>query len=281
MPIPTSDIQLLLEMITRPPLDLSFPYSEEAATRLQNFIRQKEAALDRAPEGTLIITGPRRGSTTPEYYQKLGERKDYLPKGNEELVRALAQKTYDEKQLREAKRLLSLLGRFAQKDPIFHDALESMSPERRALVDPDFLPDALVRELWKSIKYEGMGFSPNYPEYFTADNVRVRSIGERTIGTRLFERDRLYLYEFPCKLADGGIVYPDFTCLNLRTRKLFLWEHLGRLDEQKYVENNLRKLARYRASGYQLGVDLLVTHEVGGNPLSVKEIDALIDTHLT
>ena len=220
-------------MITKTPLGPKPLDEAQVLARLERFAREKETALSRAPEGTLIVSAPRRGSSTPEYYHRLGEQKLYLPQGGGELV------------------------------------------------DPDFLPDDLVRELWKSIEYESLDFSPNYPEYYTADNVRVRSLAERSIGTRLFERDRLYLYEFPHKLADGGIVYPDFTCLNLQTRNLLLWEHLGRLDDQKYVENNLRKLARYRASGYQLGVNLIVTHEVGGNPLSIREIDALIDTHLT
>lgn len=81
-------------------------------------------------------------------------------------------------------------------------------------------------------------------------------------------------------MQDGGLVYPDFTCLNLRTRTLYRWEHLGRLDEHSYIEKNLRKLERYRQSGFQLCVDLIASQDTGGNPLSEREIDRLIDNFL-
>ena len=108
----------------------------------------------------------------------------------------------------------------------------------------------------------------------------MRSTSERNIGNRLEEREILYFYELPLRLADGGIVYPDFTCLNLRTRRLYLWEHFGRLDDRKYSEASQRKLERYRASGYYLGVDLIASYEAGGNLLTRQELDRLIDTFL-
>ena len=43
---------------------------------------------------------------------------------------------------------------------------------------------------------------------------------------------------------------------------------------------NLRKLERYRQSGFQLCVDLIVSQDTGGNPLSEREIDRLIDNFL-
>ena len=205
---------------------------------------------------------------------------EYLAKDKCELVRQLAQKEYDAKQLQEAERLLAKLGRFTDQTLTFRECYGSLRPERQALVEPDFLPDDMVRELWDNFQYESLGFSANYPEYYLTNDQRVRSLAERKIGNRLLERDVLFLYEFPLRMQDGGLVYPDFTCLNLRTRKIYRWEHLGRLDEHSYLEKNLRKLERYRQSGFQLCVDLIVSQDTGGNPLSEREIDRLIDNFL-
>ena len=269
-----------LALATRKPFLIPLNAMDPGRSAVQAFIEAKERQLSNAPEGTLVIAAPRRGSSTPECYLNYNGTRTYLPAGQESLAKALAQKEYDQKQLKEAKRLQAQLSRFTDKDLTFHESFGALRSERQALVEPDFLPEETVRQLWKEIKFESLGFSANYPEYFTAGNTRVRSTSERNIGNRLEEREILYFYELPLRLADGGIVYPDFTCLNLRTRRLYLWEHFGRLDDRKYSEASQRKLERYRASGYYLGVDLIASYEAGGNLLTRQELDRLIDTFL-
>ncbi len=270
----------LIELITRQPILSPQACIEDTVSRLQRFISEKESALQNAPLGELTVSAAKKQHYAPEYYRRVGESREYLAKNKGELVRALAQKEYDAKQLREAERLLAKLGRFTDQTLTFQECYGSLRPERQALVEPDFLPDDMVRELWDNIQYESLGFSANYPEYYLTNDQRVRSLAERKIGNRLLERDILFLYEFPLRMQDGGLVYPDFTCLNLRTRTLYRWEHLGRLDEHSYIEKNLRKLERYRQSGFQLCVDLIVSQDTGGNPLSEREIDRLIDNFL-
>ena len=269
-----------LALATRKPFLIPLNAMDPGRSAVQAFIEAKERQLSNAPEGTLVIAAPRRGSSTPECYLNYNGKRTYLPAGQESLAKALAQKEYDQKQLKEEKRLQAQLSRFTDKDLTFHESFGALRSERQALVEPDFLPEETVRQLWKEIKFESLGFSANYPEYFTAGNTRVRSTSERNIGNRLEEREILYFYELPLRLADGGIVYPDFTCLNLRTRRLYLWEHFGRLDDRKYSEASQRKLERYRASGYYLGVDLIASYEAGGNLLTRQELDRLIDTFL-
>lgn len=275
-----TELSALLEQISRTPPGIRSNTLLETLDALRDLVRKKEKALSIVPEGSLVVYRPHGRSVSPEYYHSQNGLKEYLPQERMSFARALAQKGYDEHQLREAIRLLRSLEQAASKDLSFHDAYENLRPERQALVEPDFLSDDEVRRVWSSIEYDSLGFSPNYPEYFTSDGVRVRSLAERRIGDRFHERGILYLYEFPFQMVDGGIVYPDFTCLNLRTRKLLRWEHLGRLDEGKYLQNSLRKLERYRASGIQLGVDLVVTQDTDGRPLTTTEIDRLVDTFL-
>lgn len=269
-----------LALATRKPLLTPPTAMDPGRAAVQAFIEAKERQLSNAPEGKLVIAAPRRGSSAPECYLNYNGNRTYLPAGQEPLAKALAQKAYDQKQLKEAKRLQAQLSRFAGKDLTFHESFGALRPERQSLVEPDYLPEETVRQLWKEIRFESLSFSANYPEYFTAGNTRVRSTSERNIGNRLEEREILYFYELPLRLADGGIVYPDFTCLNLRTRKLYLWEHFGRLDDRKYSDASQRKLERYRASGYYLGVDLIASYEAGGNLLTHQELDRLIDTFL-
>lgn len=273
----------LFEQITRTPpgveglRGLDSPLLQ---AQLRDFIAEKEAALARAPEGTLTVKEPRRRSTSPEYYCRVGNTQAYLGAKQKQLIEALAQKEYDEKQLREAKRLLKETERLEARDLLFQDTFEKLSPSRRELLSPDYLSDRFVRDLWETITFDSLGFPPNYPEYYTDAQLRVRSIPERIIGNELERQHVLFLYEYPYHMVDGGIVYPDFTCLNLRTRKLYLWEHLGRLNEPKYMENNLRKLDRYRASGIRLGINLIVSHDSDRHPFTVKDARELISHYL-
>ena len=280
--LPFSDLSPneFLQLVSKAPFSVKTPPNEQGLVRLERYIAAKKEALAAAPDGKLLVSSARRGLASAEFYRRVGESREYLAKDKGELVRALAQKEYDAKQLQEAERLLAKLGRFTDQTLTFQECYGSLRSERQALVEPDFLPDDMVCELWDSIQYESLGFSANYPEYYLTNDQRVRSLAERKIGNRLLERDILFLYEFPLRMQDGGLVYPDFTCLNLRTRKLYRWEHLGRLDEHSYIEKNLRKLERYRQSGFQLCVDLIVSQDTGGNPLSEREIDQLIDNFL-
>ena len=280
--LPFSDLSPneFLQLVSKAPFCLTAPPNELDRVRLERYIATKKEALSAAPDGKLLVSSARRGLASAEFYRRVGENREYLAKDKCELVRQLAQKEYDAKQLQEAERLLAKLGRFTDQTLTFRECYGSLRPERQALVEPDFLPDDMVRELWDNFQYESLGFSANYPEYYLTNDQRVRSLAERKIGNRLLERDVLFLYEFPLRMQDGGLVYPDFTCLNLRTRKIYRWEHLGRLDEHSYLEKNLHKLERYRQSGFQLCVDLIVSQDTGGNPLSEREIDRLIDNFL-
>ena len=49
------------------------------------------------------------------------------------------------------------------------------------------------------------------------------------------------------------ICRPDFTVINKRTGKMFLYEHLGKMDDENYVASNMRKLDLYEKNGYLLG----------------------------
>lgn len=83
----------------------------------------------------------------------------------------------------------------------------------------------------------------------------------------------------PLVLPDG-VIYPDFTVPNLRTRMIFYWEHEGMLDNPGYGERMVRKNIRYTRAGIYPGEQLIMSMESSEHPLSTKDIEALIFKYL-
>ena len=90
-------------------------------------------------------------------------------------------------------------------------------------------------------------------------------VGYETLGFDPYSRDTLH---------------PDFYVLNKRTRKAYFWEHLGKLQDPRYCQTNLRRLMRMVDAGYAIGEDVLVTHEDAEHPLRTESIDDIIEKYL-
>ena len=58
-----------------------------------------------------------------------------------------------------------------------------------------------------------------------------------------------YKYEAPIQLKGYGTVYPDFTLLNVRTREIYYWEHLGMMDNQEYIQKTFVKINTFVING--------------------------------
>ena len=87
---------------------------------------------------------------------------------------------------------------------------------------------------WLKVQYQGLSFTPDAPEYQTALGERVRSKSEVIIADALSRHQIPNRYEYPLKLSKGQqthIIYPDFLCLNIHTRREYIWEHFGMMDD--------------------------------------------------
>ena len=107
--------------------------------------------------------------------------------------------------------------------------------------------------------------------------MRVRSKSEVIIADALTRANIPYRYEYPTSIKGWGTLYPDFTCLDIRTREEIIWEHFGLMGDPDYAENAVQKITHYAASGYVLGKNLIATFESGTTPLSVKQAQGCID----
>lgn len=140
-------------------------------------------------------------------------------------------------------------------------------------------PDEDFIAAWQHLPYTGKPFEINAPEFFTSTGVRVRSKSEIIIADALDRAGIPYRYEFPASIKGWGTLYPDFTGLDVRTRKEIIWEHFGLMGDTDYSENTLQKIAHYAASGYILGKNLIATFESGTTPLSAKQVQGYIKAH--
>ena len=75
-------------------------------------------------------------------------------------------------------------------------------------------------------------------------------------------------------------IHPDFTVLNVRKRKEYLWEHLGMMDDPEYSKSALERIRQYEKQGFYPGDKLIITHETSENPLPTRLIDDIISHYL-
>ena len=101
--------------------------------------------------------------------------------------------------------------------------------------------------------------------YRTQRGEIVRSKSEQTIADILFQYHIEYEYE-----SDNAVpgYRPDFVIWDNIRGMPVIWEHLGCLNDTKYISDNLTKLKEYEKNGFILNYNLIVTFELySGNPM--------------
>lgn len=247
---------------------------------LEQLIRDKEKAINKAPQGALHI---RSHGSYVQYYINTGGSKDkYLARKQDPIAKALAQRRYDERVLSSANKELQALRLLQEKLPaeMAEDIFESMSEDRKKLVTPFALPENVFIDQWQNISYEKKGFMENVPEYYTARGERVRSKSEILIADILYKLNIPYRYEYPVTLRGLGTIYPDFTLLHVRHRKEMYLEHLGMMDDPVYAENALQRISLYEQNGIFPGDQLILLHETSTHPLNVREAERMLRKYM-
>ena len=250
--------------------------------QLLNLKKDIEKSLKKAPKGTLRIC---KSKNRTQFYHRTNPKDfsgKYIPKKNHILAKNLAQKDYNQKLLASIEKELYAIQKYLQNIPssCIEELFSTLHPDRQNLIIPAYEPDDMFITSWKSIQYEGKFFNDYSPEYFTTKGERVRSKSEIIIADTLENNGIPYRYEYPLYLKNFGQIYPDFTVLNVRTRKEFVWEHFGMMDDPIYAENAIQKIATYEQNGFFRGINLLLTYETKNNPLNQKSIHLLIQAFL-
>ena len=238
--------------------------------------------LRNAPNATLRVQ-PHKKSFQYYIISKPGDTKgSYLPRAQIRKAALIAQRDYNRATATTLKEQIATIETFLK---VYHPEVidctyQQLHPGRRVLVTPVREPDEEFIALWRKHPYPGKPFEINAPEYYTASGVRVRSKSEVIIADALDHAGVPYRYEYPTSVKGWGTLYPDFTCLDIRTRKEIIWEHFGLMGDPDYTENAIQKIAHYASSGYTLGKNLIATFESGTTPLSIKQVQSNIKTLL-
>ena len=261
---------------------LSLNNMKRRALVLEERIDLLEKALANVPEGSLRINKCRG---VPQYYHKFAPgdtRGRYIASENRQLAEKLAQKDYDIRLLERSRDELKTLNVMIKKyeKGIGEDLFGQLNPCRQALITPVMVPDDEFVRQWLSQPYKGLGFDPGYPEIYNSSGLRVRSKSEMMISDKYNEFGITSKYECPLYLEVYGFVYPDFTLLNVRLRKVFYHEHCGMMDDPPYADSNVDKIHAYERNGIIQGKNLILTFETKNRPLLPMDIELLIKEFL-
>lgn len=257
--------------------------AEANMAAIEKLIAETAESLDNAPEGTLKVI---KKSGHIEFAQRLSEgggAVKYIPAGSESLIRALAQKDYDMKVLRN---LIARKLAIEKLEEIYPEAslesiYEGLAPERKTLVKPVIPTNDQYVSLWLSASYAGRGFIKEDKSCFFTDNgERVRSKSEVIIANYLFRTGIPYKYECPL-IISGKTIYPDFTILDAKTRCVFYLEHFEMMDDPKYSQSFVNKLNTYQSAGIFPGKKLIMTFETSKSPLSMQMIKQTVEQYIT
>ncbi len=283
--------------------------------QLRETLSELTRSKKKQTEGHLRVA--QKGSARPQYYQYTSPDDltgKYIRKKNLDFAKSLAQKDYDENIIPLIQKEIKALEDFliqTKNGNLLTDFYTSLCPARRALITPVTLTDEDYAARWQEVSWTGRSFTPDYPPLFTAHEERVRSKSEVLIADTLYRHGIPYRYEFPVTLrrhfttngtglgridSDSNhkayssttnstsentiTLYPDFLCLNKRTRTEFIWEHFGLMDEPAYSNNAAGKLRLYTENGILPGHHLIITMETKSEPISTHTIEQMIKVYL-
>ncbi len=224
------------------------------------------------PEGRLRVSISGKQKRYYKMTENGNSNGEYLSMKNMDFIRLLAQKDYNEVFLKKAnaerKKLEKLLSQYQKLKA--ETSYENLSDIRKTLVTPYILPDDLIAREWQSKPFKSNPYKPEKKIFATRRGEMVRSKSEAIIADMLYEMGIPYRYEYPVKMCNGEIKYPDFTLLNINTRKIIYFEHFGCMDDEDYRRKTGEKMDLYRASGIYPGKNLMFTYETEDNPLDIS-----------
>ena len=258
----------------------------QRAQYLDELIGRVRRRVDAAPENRLRIDA----SGTKSRYCEV-DKKDtiirYLSEKDMTQIKALAQKSYDKKVLRAAR---------LERDALEHmmhipmlpaeEIISLLSEERQKLVTP-VVPtkEEMIRE-FRAQTFEPHPIPVGDTGLETDRGEIVRTRAEYIIANDINRTEAEYHYEKPLFLEGWGTVYPDFTILNVRTGKIYYWEHLGMTNDLGYIHKNIRKIEAYAKNGFYPGEKLIlssetVDYETGEIRIDVQLIKSLVQKYCT
>ena len=204
----------------------------------------------------------------------------YIPKSETSLIKQHLQKAYDEKILKfvtaETQCLKKLLDKSDKIVSKIQKTYSDYPAEVKNYINPIDISDEDFANAWMEIPFDKKPIQEYLPLLETKHQERVRSKSELNIANALAEKGIPYKYECPLQLSSGVTVYPDFTVLDVKRRKVFYWEHRGMMDDKEYARSSVQRVKTLIKDGLYIGEELIITEETSTTPLGTNEIEAVI-----
>lgn len=249
---------------------------------LQNLSLRAQKELEESPEGKLRVSNIKG---KPRYYHvaeglkgKEQYKERYIGKKDRDIACRLAQKEYVQKLQKRVNKELNTIESYLNKykNADLEKLYEDLNEYRKDLVKPWLISDKMYVDAWEKEEYISNPFYPEEKIYSTKRDELVRSKSEVMLADLYYELGIPYRYEAELVLGNGKRKYPDFTLLDIRNRTIIYHEHLGLMDNQEYVQNNLMKLTEYQKNGIYPGKNLILSYESENCYLNIKLIRKML-----
>jgi len=253
---------------------------EDELARQKELLRRSEGICNRSPEGLLRCRDRKKGRAFYIYGTGDAPTIEKNITDNASLLRKMVKKRMAKETVTSARENIRYLEKLRQhyqrNEPEF--VLNNL-PEAYRQASKAVGYDIAQRHA--ALQTKQFGFDPKIHIHETISGIRVRSKSEVIIANALTSHQIPFLYEKPFPYpADNGMRYsPDFT-FELPLGDMYIWEHLGLLNDLSYCQHNAQKLHLYQKHGFMIGRNLLITQDDVHGGCDSQFIDALIRRHL-
>ena len=226
--------------------------------------------FEKKPGGRLL-KGSSHGKT--QYHIIIDGVRAYLPKTEFSKLQPYLQNYHDRHILKKLKAWNKACKNF-QKAVIDYDNIYSN-------FDPYIRNNVISLDLdfdYQIFENEGLRvLAPNRDFKFkTMRGDYVRSKSEAIIANIFYVCGLHYRYEDEF-IINGVSYYPDFMIMHPLTKDIYMWEHFGLIDKQKYYEKMCEKLNVYALAGYCLGKNMIATFESDDIPLQIEMVERYVE----
>lgn len=111
----------------------------------------------------------------------------------------------------------------------------------------------------------------------TLSGLMVRSKSEQIIADRLYLRGIRFEYEPALPDENGPEMHPDFRLFYPAQNRWIYLEHVGRTDDQNYMDSLKRKIGKYIDQGLLIGSDVYFTYDRPDGSLDLHILESLIE----
>lgn len=252
----------------------------EIKTQMESLLKKaKDMNIDKT-KGYLSISTSKNFTRYYHYYYENNKLvKKYIRKKDRKLAKVLAQKTYNDKVIKELENNLRFINTIIKKydADILDKIYKSNSIQKQDLIKPIIETKDQFIDRWVYEEFESNPYNFYGSIIKSKKGERVRSKSEKILADILYDKGIPYRYEARLSLSNYCTKYPDFTILNPNTLEIIYLEHFGAMDVADYAKEAISKIQLYAESGIFLGFNFFATFETKDEITNYETFSKLID----